>query len=272
MLTPFESSKMLVSRAREHFDQFDEMQCRFITAKPQRIFAEKDRDTAKVMLKVEPPTMDGRLLVIVFDIVNCLRSALDHAVYDSARVLGGSPKPSNTKFPFGKDLREATENLDRHKASEVPLAIRPFLLAFEPYKRGKEHLWELNQLRNQKIHRILQPMAVASHGVVTGGIHIVNSARGTITDPLGRRVAIERDCSVWDDDKGVLTFAVLAPGTRLEHCPEIKPTLAIGFGEGTHFPRFDPAVELLKMYLEIVDRIVLGIERETARLKIESPS
>lgn len=247
---------MLISRAWEHFNQFDELQRIFVAEAPKGIFAEVDSDTGHIFGKVKVPDLDQRMPLLIFDLVNALRSALDHAVFDSARVLGGSPNPRDTKFPFGLTAEEARKNLDRYKATEVPLAMRPFLLSFGPHKGGKNNLWELNQLRNQKIHRILQPMALGSAGVgirtnFSGTIHIV------------------QDCSRWDDENGVLTFVIIDKRTSPHLFPYVRPMLGISFGPPWYGYK---TVEILGDLLKIVDGVVLGIERETARLKVESPS
>ena len=97
MLAPFKSSKMLLSRARDHFNQFDELQRAFITNEPQAVFSEADAETGELLAKAHIPSIDEQMPVIAFDIINCLRSALDHAVFDSARVLGGDPKQNTAR-------------------------------------------------------------------------------------------------------------------------------------------------------------------------------
>lgn len=252
MLKPFKSSKLLVARAREHFDQFKYVQSSFLARRPYGFFSDTDPDTREIRCKVKVNDDLGiKMPVIAFDIVNCLRSSLDHAVYDSARAIEGNPKPSGTKFPFGSTPEDAARNLDRYKGNEIPVAIRPFLLSFEPYPTGKEAIWELNELRNQKIHRILQAIAASSGGVGFGN--------GTITH------ATMSFASEWDHERGELTYMRLQPGAKMQM--RIDPMISIGFGNIGLFGT-KSAVEVFSNFLEVVERIVLAIEAETFRLKI----
>lgn len=124
MLEPFKSGKLLVARALEHFNQFNHVERGLLAKKPYSFFADIDPQTRQTRCKVKVSTDLGtKLPVIAFDIVNCLRSSLDHAVFDSARGLGGNPNPAGTKFPFGKTSADAAKDLNRYKANDVPLAI-----------------------------------------------------------------------------------------------------------------------------------------------------
>lgn len=250
MLKPFKSSKILIARALEHFNQFQHVERGILAKKPYSFFTDIDPETGETRCKVKVVTdLGDKLPVIAFDIVNCLRSSLDHAVYDSARALGGNPKPSGTKFPFGKTAADARADLDRYKGNEVPVAIRPFLLAFEPYQGGKEAIWELNELRNQKIHRILQAVAVGSGGVGFGNGYIANATISTASE--------------WEHVNGELTYMRLQPGAKMQI--QVNPTISIGFGDIGLFGT-KSAVEIIGDFLKIIERIVLAIEVETKRL------
>lgn len=253
MLSPFQSSKALVSRAQEHFNQFNELQNAYVASNIDRFYTELDEERGEILCKIKIPSIDERLPVLVFDTVNALRSALDHAVFDSARVLGSDPDPTDTKFPFGKELADLQGELQKQKTRNIPLAIRPLLISFEPYKSGKNGLWQLNQLRNQKIHRILQPMALGNEGI------------GIKSNFSGSFYLIE-DCSRWDEDEGVLTFAIFdAAGTTADLKAHIRPIMGISFGQPLYGPKAD---DVLSHFIDVVDRTILSIESETARLKI----
>ncbi len=250
MLKPFDSSRLLISRAKKHLDDFNSIESGFVSDKPYRTFSENDPETGEELLKIAVGKAPEDLSPIAFDIVNCLRSTLDHAVFDSARAIGGKPKPKFTKFPFGKTQAQAKSNLDRYKDSEVPKAIRPFLIAFEPYEGGKHALWELNEIRNGKIHRILQSIALVGQGVGTGNGHIGYASFNPVSE--------------WDDVKGELTFCRVGPGAKYN--TKMHPTIQVIFDD---VPRFSgqPAAKILRKFTEITQRIFLGIEAETDRLK-----
>ncbi|WP_033927149.1 hypothetical protein [Sphingomonas sp. 35-24ZXX] len=249
MLEPFVSSKLLLDRAREHLDQFNHLERIFVSENPYTRFREIDPNTGEHLLKVKAGQPSVKLSAIAFDIVNCVRSALDHIVYDSARMVGGNPKPKDTKFPFGKTADAAAANLGRYKDSEVPDAIRPYLLAFEPYKGGQEALWEINELRNCKIHRILQSFAMASGGVGFGNGYITQATVST--------------CNEWDDDRGELTVMRIAPGA--EYNIQMRISVRVILGD-TSLLGHKPAAEIFGKFIEVGERILLGVKAESERL------
>lgn len=216
MLRPFESAQLLVARAGKHFGEFERLSKAFINKKPYRRICDRQSPAGDTLLKVKlVEDLPSALPAIAFDIVNCLRSALDHAAFDVAVVVGGNPNPKSTKFPFGETLADATADLPRHH-SQIPESIRPCLLGFEPYKGGKHSLWEINELRNRKIHRILVGTIAASTGVGFGNGHI---------DYMNFDLM-----SKWDEDKGELTYMRLRPGANADVALQVA--VKVTFGEG----------------------------------------
>jgi hypothetical protein len=92
------------------------------------------------------------------DVVNSLRSALDHAVYGSTCVLG---EPNvKAAFPFG----ETRDQLVRHHQlgpNYLHPTVRDAILAIDPCREGNELLWALNRMRNIGQHRMVRPADVA---------------------------------------------------------------------------------------------------------------
>lgn len=249
MLEPFSSSRLLLERAREHLDQFNHLEGIFVAKNPYTHFSQIDPDTGEHVFKVKATEPTKKLSVIAFDIINCIRSALDHAVFDSARVIGGKPHPKYTKFPFGKTADDAARDLSRYKDGEVPEAIRPYLLRFEPYEGGKEALWELNELRNGKIHRILQSFPIAQSGVGFGNGWIGNVTLST--------------CNEWDNENRELTYMRFAAGA--DYDVEIDVSVRVILGD-TSLLGAEPAAEIFAKFIEVGERIRLGIKAETKRL------
>jgi hypothetical protein len=249
MLEPFSSSRLLLERAREHLDQFKHLERIFIAKNPYTRFSETDPNTGERLFKVKPGLPSQKLSAIAFDIVNCLRSSLDHTAFDSARVVGGEPNPKYTKFPFGKTEGDAAKDLDRYKDSEVPKSIRPFLLSFEPYQGGKEALWELNELRNGKIHRILQSFAARARGVKFRNEGIADATFSA--------------CNVWDKECGELTYMRVEGGSQ--YGIEIDVSVHVILGD-TSLLGTKPAADIFANFIEVIEGIRLGVKAEANRL------
>lgn len=250
MMDPFASARLLLARANKHLTEFEIKELIFIDAKPYSRFHDIDPETGETRLRarlVKP--LPPELPAIAFDILNCLRSALDHAVFDSARELGATPKPKFTKFPFGKTPKDAENDLSR-KNAEVPDSIRPFLLSFEPYEGGKEGLFELNDLRNGKIHRILAANILTTGAISFGNGFIQNLEISVVSE--------------WDAAKGELTYMRTAPGGKANI--QLDFAVSVAFGEETPF-NSKRAFTVLRDFSKITSRIISGIEAETARLR-----
>ena len=180
------------------------------------------------------------------DVVRSLRSALDQAVYGSTKSLTGKAL-NNTKFPFGDEV-EGARNDAKGRGRDVPSEMVEYLLTFEPHKDGNPLLWGLNKLRNTKSHRILVP--VASDVSLVGSSE---SAPGVMASPPG-----------WDPATGTLKALMNPPKEG-----QLNAVMAVLHLEpviGTGAFRGEPAAGLFRRLLGEVDRVVAGIEAETARL------
>ena len=112
-------------RSEEHINEFAKSVASYV-ADP-RIKSIVVSDGPNVLLKVSfPADAPPRISALAFDAINCIRSSLDHCVFDAARIVGGKPSPKYTKFPHGKTKTDAENDLIRKKA-EVPAVLHPLL-------------------------------------------------------------------------------------------------------------------------------------------------
>jgi len=256
MLQPFDSAKFLFHRAAAHLAEFRTWYAIYLNSKPGEFVCEQDEETGlfhfKYRIVRQPPPMMG---AITYDIVSCLRSALDHAVFDASVELGGNPRPKYTKFPFGQNAKEAADDLIRKRA-EVPESIRPTLLGFRPYhpnNGGDPTLFGLNEIRNQKIHRIL-------------GVYVVQSGDTAVDNFIGGSSEVIF-CADWNPERQEFTYCIAAdPNVRQF---EGALTLNIGLDEASTLGG-KPAVEMLTLAANRVWEIIGDIAKETARLNAEA--
>jgi hypothetical protein len=88
------------------------------------------------------------------DVVQNLRSALDHLANQLVWVGSGDPPSRRVKFPIAKDA----DTYEREKAGKVkgmcPKAVKA-IDALKPYKDGNDALWKIHELNNIDKHRTL---------------------------------------------------------------------------------------------------------------------
>jgi hypothetical protein len=249
MEADFSSPKVLVDRARFHVMQFSEIiDETYIRGSPFERFTEYDPDAKLTLHKLRITQPIPILLpVLVFDCVNALRSALDHAVYDATVILTGDASPKYTKFPSGKTAEDAKKDIAR-KNGQVPPELGDFLLTFEPYEGGNPVFRDLTEIRNGKIHRTLQLTAVAAQGA-----GIIDGAGDFHMHDMPNN---------WDAGKQELTYMRTS---KMDESFKLQISVAITLGGGAPNPG-KPALEVLGAFGTEVERIVLAIEAETARI------
>lgn len=104
------------------------------------------------------PIIHFDMLAIAGDVLQNLRSALDHVMYNLALVA--DPNASDTvlgeiSFPIGKSL-ESYKSLAGRKVERLvePRAME-FINKLQPYRGGNDALWRLHETNNIDKHRRL---------------------------------------------------------------------------------------------------------------------
>ena len=204
-------------------------------------------DVHKVRLTAQVP---GRLSRILKDCTSNLRDALDHAVYAAAISLGAI-NPEKTGFPFANDATHLEDELTSWKFEEVPPEIHPCLRGFKPYPGENDILVALNRIRNPNTHRVIVPVGTASLGnsMSMFGANVGNMQLGY---------------SRWDAAKNEVKYLRVDRGSKFQY--EVRMAFDVTFGD-VEIVGGQPIVGVLRKMAAEVDRVVLGIEAETARLK-----
>ncbi|MGD9540643.1 hypothetical protein [Methylocystis sp.] len=248
MDSPFSSPKALHARAQAHIREFShKAHSQFLDRKPYLRASEMNPHTREQLLKLRfTKEIPPELPCIAFDAINCLRSALDHSVYDASRVIKQADVRF-TKFPVGKTRDEAENEFSKpNRAIDVPPCIRDYILDFKPYKEGGNRLlWGLNEIRNAKIHRTLAPV-----GGIIDGLGISNGYIGTMVT-----------LSEWDAEKNELTYASIQECRDLQ----LQVSVDIAFAQSTEMARI-PVIGALRDVSSIVASVIDGLEAETARI------
>jgi hypothetical protein len=112
--------------------------------------AKRERSYYLVKLPDIPPDVP----LIAGDILQNLRSSIDHVAYHLVQV-GGGTATRNTYFPIAQTSAKYYAPRCREKIKGArPEAVK-YLDSFQPYKDGTHLLWELHELNNLDKHRLL---------------------------------------------------------------------------------------------------------------------
>jgi hypothetical protein len=250
-LPAFESPKELVGHASEHIDRLEAEIKSFFDRKPCARVVDFDRETREYVFKFRlTAKLPSKIRLVFKDATSNLRDALDHAVYAAAISLGNATV-EKTGFPFANDAAHLEGEFKTWKFSDVPKEIHPVLISFRPYPTGNDLLIGLNRMRNPNTHRVIVPVGFASSG------NEITNFTGTISGSgkLGY--------SLWDAAKNEVEYMRLGEGSKAK-C-DVSIAFDVTFGEVEVFAG-KPVVLSLREIMTEVDRVVHGLEVETARI------
>jgi hypothetical protein len=250
MSDSFVSARRKIARAKKHLAELEGKVAAIFGPNLYERFSEPHPDMAqwtvhKVRLTEEIP---GDFSEIAGDVVDNLRSALDHAVY--AVAAARCPHPRHAYFPFSKDAVSFESNL-KGRCKDVPKEIWPLLRQLKPYNGGNPALWALNLVCGTNKHAILVPAMAA---VIVGGMDI--QWTGGVEMPTK---------PTWDSVKQEMEMFSTAPGAEFHGKFQIG--FSVAFGEIDTLTGKN-ALPILDKFVELVELIVGNIEAESKRLGI----
>jgi hypothetical protein len=151
-----EGVKAKVDRAKLHLDKLDAALGAFIRRNPYEVGTRRDPQTRRliyylVSVRAVPPEIS----VIAGEVLQNLRSALDHLAYQFVLVGTGESGPfTNVYFPiFDSATKYKAGKLGQIKGMRQD-AIDA-IDTIKPYKGGNDTLWRLHRLNIVDKHRLL---------------------------------------------------------------------------------------------------------------------
>jgi hypothetical protein len=251
---PFEICRLSVEHAKAHIEEIDVLSRGFIESDPYAFVVEDDPlyPTHNLhFLRLTKP-LPFRVSGLAGDALVNLRNALDHAGYFIAIASGKSGK--NAHFPFGEDAIDLDAKR-KHRSKDIPKEMFDFMAALKPYRGGNDALWTLNKLSGLKKHEPLlraEPhISMIEFSYASGSRLSLNPMLNEMHHPLPNG-----DWPIGWQRKG-------APQTQ----EKIELTVLVRFNDvGLALKK--PAVELLRDFSRVVERVLSGVEAEARRLGI----
>ncbi len=251
MSDAFDSSRRKLNWAKNHLANLKREQSAFIKTTKCEIFTELHPERAKhtiCKMRLTQQVVPPGVAEMVGDVVDNLRSALDHAVYGIA-VASGHPEAREAYFPFSRSASQFEANL-KGRCRDVPKEIYPLLRNFEPYKGGSDALYALNAVCIANKHKLVIPCASATF---SAGVNA--QAIGYMEIPYHH---------TWDSKKNEMILCTLGPQTE-------KFNGKFGFAVHIAFGKIDivggkPIGPILEQFVDMVETILTEIEAETRRL------
>lgn len=244
----FESSKLLIARAKHHVSDFERQANEFYATNPYKMVVVLNVNTIERIHKfklVKP--IPVTLPYIAFDALNELRSALDNAIF----ALEFGKGKGDTAFPIASDVTNFENSGVKGRCKNLPPEIVDVIRSFKPYKGGNDLLYALNKACNANKHAIVRPYAMAPSGIDFSNARF---SPGIRTFPL-----------VWDRTKNEMKiFSQKAWGTAQVDL-QIHTFIAICDVE---IVDGHPALGVLNEFVRIVESVVMALEAESRRLNL----
>lgn len=149
--------KFKIARARELIQELRDAVAEYHKSNPYDVRTRIDLQTRRLIyyvaaVKEIPP----RIKLITGDVIQNLRSALDHLTYKLFITAGGSSASSrHIHFPIAQDETTFNSADTQRKMKGIAQPAIDAISALKPYRCGNEILWQIQELNNRDKHRLL---------------------------------------------------------------------------------------------------------------------
>jgi hypothetical protein len=147
-----------IERAKKHIEDLNVALGAFKDSNPYEVAAKRDPQTRQLIYYVSKASATpASVPTITGDILQNLRSALDHLAYQMFLVGTGGLKGAGFKiyFPIERSVHQFKSRFEG-KVEGMRTDAKDAIRALEPYNGGKGHdFWVLNELNNIDKHRLL---------------------------------------------------------------------------------------------------------------------
>lgn len=253
-MAPFASPKALIAEAREDIEALSGLIEKCINDTKGKIVREKVGQAGQIVVKaVYSKPIDPKIRVKASRVFEDLRHSLDQSVNDGALELG-APKGGEKYFPFCKDPADLQNQINR-KCKAVHPDLVKLIVGFQPYMGGNSELWAMSSVAGKTKHNRL--LLAARYGTK------INFDQGDFfaTGPMVMHMK-------WNEKRNELELARM--GAQATMTGDFSIPVEIVLGDAPVFGG-QPIVEVLLRLADDVERIVLAIEAETARIRALVP-
>ena len=170
-----------IERADKHVRDLNTALDTFYATNPCGIAKKIDSQTREPIYYVSRlADIPTSISIIAGDVLNNLRSALDHLAYSLVAVGTGKTLSKQVSFPIADSAAQYKSIQFRRKIEGAGQDPIKRLDALKPYKGGNDTLWHLGQLNNIDKHRLL---LTASTRYTFRSMTLNDYARMLITHP-----------------------------------------------------------------------------------------
>lgn len=181
-----------VERSQKHLDELRSELAAFLATTPYTIGTTRDPETRRLIYYVtgvlDTPVS---IALIAGDVLQNLRSALDHLAHQLIAIGTGRPGPFlYAYFPILNDAAGYKAGKNGLIKGMRPEAVKT-IDAIKPYKGGNDPLWRLHKLNQIDKHRVLITVGSVFQSVDLGGYGLRNMLKAMPPDSPTREALAE---------------------------------------------------------------------------------
>jgi hypothetical protein len=144
-----------LERAKRHYAELETSLATFFATTPYKVSTRRDDAGKLVYYLSEVTDVPDELSSITGDVIQNLRSALDHLAYDLwVKEANGQGRDDKIYFPIDKDQESYNSN-KAGKTQGISAQSLAIIDSLNPYPGGNNVLWRIHTLNNRDKHRLL---------------------------------------------------------------------------------------------------------------------
>jgi hypothetical protein len=145
--------RVKIERAKKHLADLERDIAVFRSKSLNVVRRQQNTLTGQTDELLNIPVLSFDAIAAAGDVIQNLRSALDHLAYQLVLVGGGSPG-THTCFPIAKDF-SAYESGRARKVEGMRQDAIKAIDDLKPYKGGNDAFWKIHELNNIDKHRVI---------------------------------------------------------------------------------------------------------------------
>jgi hypothetical protein len=160
-----------IDRAKQHLEELQKEIDTFFKLQPYKVSTKREPQTKRLIYYLtDVISVPNKISLISGDVIQNLRSALDHLAYDLfVKENNGTVSATHIYFPIGKDF-QTYEKLKKTKG--IPSEKLITIDSIKPYKGGNDTLWKIHALNIIDKHRQLMTVGSKFGAVDIGSLMI----------------------------------------------------------------------------------------------------
>ena len=144
-----------LARAKRHYAELDAILKFFFSRNPYKVSARRNTVGKLVYYVSEVTDVPVELSLVTGDVIQNLRSALDHLAYELwVKEANGRGRGAKIYFPIDKDRTSYNKN-KAGKTQGISARSVAIIDSLTPYPGGNDALWRIHTLNNRDKHRLL---------------------------------------------------------------------------------------------------------------------